>query len=184
MSSDPRQTTYRVDASRASGVLIGDGITVGVINFGPPFSAQEILDQEARRYAEVGLEHLRRRAFRPAAMALRESLSRSPGEPELHYHLALALLAGRSPRRLSPRRVREIEEQLEQATYGERAGHVLVLLAFVKHQFYVLNRLRVRPPQPHDLLAEAHRTGIDGGRLAELRRLAPLDDYLRLEGSR
>jgi hypothetical protein len=153
-------------------------MNIGVLNIHQDFVPGEVLEGEAAHYAELGLRYLECHDYGPARTAFEESLERAVAEPELHYRLALALLGGRRPKRLTSSEIQEIERRLVQAARTRPAGHVLAFHAFVKQDFYVRNCLRLVPPTPAALLQQAGACGIPLTRWRELCEHTPIAEYL------
>jgi len=171
-------STNRSYSAEACGtVLIGEGIEIGVLNILEAFSPGEVLDAEAAHYAELGLGYLDQADYALAQAAFEKSLERALGEPELHYYAALAQLAGRRPKRLNRSEARAIEPRLKQAIRGASTAHARLLYAFFKHDFYVLNGLRLNPPTPDDLLRGLAARGIPLDRWRELRCHTPIETF-------
>lgn len=99
---------------------------------------------------------------------------------KLHYFLALAQLAGRRPGRLPQNEVQKIEGRLRQASRDPTSSHARLLYAFVKHDFYVRNCMRIEPPTHVQLLREAASTGIPLSRLQELLRHTPIAVFIHV----
>lgn len=169
----------RYDARYCGTVVMGESITIGVLNVHDAFSPREVLEGEAARYAELGLGYLARADYELARSAFEKSLERALGEPELHYYAALAQLAGRRPKRLKKPEARSIENRLAQALRGAPSPHVRLLYAFFKQDFYVLNGLRVDPPTPEEILRGLASSGIPVSRWRELRQHTPIEAFAR-----
>ena len=161
---------YHNRISGSKGVMIGDHNVVESMSFHEAPSARESLSDEAAHYAEVGLAHLARRAYGPAAQAFRASIERSPGDALLHYRLALALLANRRPKIVPPAQIAPIEQALEAALQLDPPdGRPALLLAFVRYDHYVLNYRRLRGAGVEELMELAFSSGASEGQLEELR---------------
>jgi hypothetical protein len=118
---------------------------------------------------------------------LRGELRQDPGALRAHYYLALALLRGRRPARLTgPNEVRMIERSLtdalgqrdlrQTAERGQRHAKVgweacaCLLWAWIKEDFYAYYGVHVgQVPRIQDLLREAAQATLDP---VELRRLS------------
>lgn len=90
--------------------------------------------------------------------------------PQALFDRALARLAGLRPRSAKPAVIKSIESDLAKA--GRHTlpapAHVPLLHALVKHDFYRMNGLRLHPPTPDDLIAEAQASALDAAELESL----------------
>jgi hypothetical protein len=134
--------------------------------------------EEAARSAQIGVDSLRLGAYGAAAHHLQAAVDRGLEDSEADYRLALAVLGGRRPKALTPDEARRLRERLEIAVARRPSAHALLLLAFLKHDYFAANRLRVPPPGPELLVQQATQLGLDRERLAELQAHAPIDSFL------
>ena len=100
-------------------------------------------------------------------------------DPEIHFYRALCLLGGRRPRDLTAPVVRQVEAALRRASGGEPPGHVLLLQAYLKADFYRANGLLSPPPTSEELLEMARDRQIVLPRLQELYRHTPIEGFVQ-----
>jgi len=90
-----------------------------IVNIAPP----------AKDHRRLGIDALRGRHYRTAATHLKAAVEADPGDPSLHFYLALALLQGVRPNRHSRESILEIQRQLKEADRQPRARALSALVA-------------------------------------------------------
>lgn len=131
--------------------------------------------EDAQYHFALGLSYLDQSLYRLSEAALRKALGKTTWEADVLYYLALALLEGRTPRNLRLSEVREIEGYLAAAVSQRRnCSHYQYFLAIVKHEYYVLNGLRVPPPSIEELISAAQAGALDSDELRSLLSHIPL----------
>jgi tetratricopeptide (TPR) repeat protein len=110
----------------------------------------------------MGICYLRLDLYELASQFLTKLIAICPSEAASYYYKTISGLKGRRPRTLSLTTIREIEQLLltAMALEPQNARHDL-LLAAVRHDYYVLNGLRVPPPTPYELVQGADGKYID-----------------------
>jgi hypothetical protein len=109
---------------------------------------------------------------------------------DLHYHRALALLAGRRPRHLKVSELRPVEASARAVLrFDDSAAHHLCLLAAVLKDFYLSNYLVAPQPGYEEVVERAAGTPVEDDKLDDLLRLAPwargaADEILERAGRR
>ena len=108
----------------------------------------------------------------------RASLARASGkglhEANLLYYLAVATFAGRSPRVLPLKEVKEIESRLDAATrLDDTRAHFFLLWALVKIDYYSTNGLDPGTPTLDTLLARIVELEPERREIQQLRRHVP-----------
>lgn len=158
----------RIDGSK--GFLIGEIVSGNNLTFNEAPSPNE----EAQHLLDVGKRYLSSRSYSQAETALRSSIGKSIENTEAFYYLALAILRGRRPRSLHRRQVLEIEELMRPlAESNEPQYHHLLLLAYLKHDYYLANGQKVTLPSPAELLAMSEAVQPDHYKLKELSQHLP-----------
>jgi tetratricopeptide (TPR) repeat protein len=117
---------------------------------------------------ERALQLLKAHAYEQAISVLNEAIIIDPSIPDVYYCLALASLKGKRPKLMSLSTVRTIEKHLQTATELDPncGGHVYLLWALVKYDYYVLNCMFDRPPRIPQLLA--HSRSVSRDRLSQI----------------
>lgn len=115
---------------------------IGAINFSP--NEKELLDK--------GIQLLNRRAYKQAVEVLNNAIEKKSFVCHAHYYLALALLAGRKPRKTDKWTVEEVENNLSIVVASNSdLAHAYVLWAIVKHGYYAMNGLIEKVPTSAEL---------------------------------
>jgi len=106
---------------------------------------------------ERALQLLKAHAYEQAMSVLNEVIIIDPSIPDVYYYLALASLKGKRPKLMSLSTVRTIEKHLQTATELDPncGGHVYLLWALVKYDYYVLNGMSDHSPSIQQLLVQA-----------------------------
>lgn len=153
----------RVENSR--GVIIGEEVTIDSFTIHEALSPKE----QAHHSYKLGLRHLEQKDYPLAEKAFRESRETAQIEADAAFYLALSILAGRPPRALKLPAVRELETILG-ATLQQSPprAHHLLLLALVKHDYYLRSGLDVPPPTHRSLLEQVARCRPDPDKIYEL----------------
>lgn len=110
-------------------------------------------------YFALGLRYLALKSYEQATGSLKEAARRGSTASGLDFCLALAGLGGQQPRRLALSRINEVQKHLESAreSEGDRP-EVCILLAVIKHDYYLVRGLRIGSPSIEELLAIARRS--------------------------
>lgn len=130
-------------------------------------SPSEALQDEAAYYYSLGVKYLEQRSYEQAINSLRAALEKAPATADLYYRLALAMSGRKRPRLWALSTVRAIEKHLRAAAeLDSSCGHVYLLWALIKYDYYKLNGMFDRPPTVQQLLAQAR--SVDKEHLREL----------------
>jgi hypothetical protein len=124
----------------------------------------------------AGLELFEKLRYERAAAEFDRVRSSRPDDPAAYYYLALARLQGTRPRSARLDVVRKIESDLETAldlAQSATPAHVYFLQALIKHDFYRLKGLVIRPPSVEELLVEAQASPADPVELERLLNHVP-----------
>lgn len=124
---------------------------------------------------DLGLHEIASRHFVKA-------LEIQPDHADAHYYQALALIKSRRPRSLSMKDVEEIERYLSAAIQldgGKAVYHYLRLV--IKHEYFLKNGLRVRPPDIEEVLESASACPYDGEEVAQMLKRVPVSDEQLLQ---
>lgn len=120
---------------------------------------------------EMGLECLVHQRYDAAVEAFNQSMATNPQDAAAPYYLALARIQGRRPRSLRADIVKQVEADLWKVGHllrGQEPAHFWFFQALIKHDFYRMNGLRIKPPTVEELLADAEIAPADA---TELQRL-------------
>lgn len=156
--------------------FVGDNL--GTVNITKSV-AEQSPEEKARHHYDSGLGLFREGAYDAAARKFSRALEYSNSDKEVNYYLALAILANRRPRALSLTDARRIESHLLRAIQGQCGSHAHLLLAYVKHDYFVAKGQPVKGLSIPHLLNAAADQPPDPVRLDELRQNAPVDSFLR-----
>jgi hypothetical protein len=100
-----------------------------------------------------GIQLLSQRNYQQATSVLSDAIRTSPLLLDTHYHLAIALLSGKKPRKVDEWTIRDVEEQLGAAVHKDtKPSRCYMLWAIVKHGFYNMNGFIENPPTSAQLL--------------------------------
>lgn len=106
-------------------------------------------------YLKLGLHDLSDRY-------LHKLIDAHPADPAGYYYRAISTLKGKRPRTVSLPTIREAEQLVGTALELDPAnGRYEILLAVLRHDYYVLNGMRVPEPTPQDLLDSANTKHVD-----------------------
>lgn len=164
----------------SKGVIFGENVTVGDVSFTAAPSAAESLAEETQHFQDLGERYLARRSYEQAVGAFERSVEKGSASSATLLGLALALLRGRRPRTLAPREVQVVEQHLRAALeLTERPGHLFLLLAFIKHDFYRYNGFDDRPPTYRELVRRyaSEPSAPDG--LERVLQHVPIESFLQ-----
>ena len=110
----------------------------------------------------IGICYLKLALFDLADKFLRQLLHAHPADPSGYYFHGICLLKGKRPRVASLVVIREAERLIGAAMELDPTnGRYDVILAAIRHDYYVLNGMRVPDRTPEDLLASAEAKHVD-----------------------
>lgn len=124
--------------------------------------ALKVDPQERDALLAVGICYLKLGLFELADRFLRHLIDAHPADPSGYYYRGICILKGKRPRTASLPIIREAEQLIGTALELDPAnGRYDVLLAAIRHDYYVLNGMRVPDPAPEDLVASAEAKHVD-----------------------
>lgn len=95
-----------------------------------------------------------------------------------YYYFALATIAGRRVKIVPSKDLKQVEEYLNTAVMLDDSIYlVYVLLAMIKHDYYLGNGLKVSEPSVSDLLAKVDFANIDSNEKDRLKLCAIVPDF-------
>jgi hypothetical protein len=104
----------------------------------------------------VAIGYLKLGLFDLADRFVRQLIDAHPADPSGYCYRAICILKGKRPRTASLPVVREAEQLIGTAQELDPSdGRYDVLLAAVRHDYYVMNGMRVPAPAPEELMASA-----------------------------
>jgi tetratricopeptide (TPR) repeat protein len=110
----------------------------------------------------IGICYLKLGLFNLADRFLRQLIDAHPADPSGYYYRGICILKGKRPRIASLPVIREAEQLIGTALELDPAnGRYDVLLAAIRHDYYVLNGMRVPDLAPEDLVASAKAKHVD-----------------------
>jgi tetratricopeptide (TPR) repeat protein len=110
----------------------------------------------------IGICYLKLGLFDLADRFLRQLIDAHPADPSGYYYRGFCILKGKRPRTASLPVIREAEQLIGTALELDPAnGRYDVLLAAIRHDYYVLNGMRVPDLAPEDLVASAKAKHVD-----------------------
>lgn len=119
-------------------------------------------------YLQLGL-------FEPSERFLRQMIETHPADPSGYCYRAICQLKGKRPRTTSLPVIREAEQLVATALQLDPTnGSYDVLLAALRHDYYVINGMRVPTPVPGDLIKSAKAKHIDLGEIEQILDLIKL----------
>lgn len=126
---------------------VKDGGTVHVTNI------HQAPAEDAQTFFKRGQQLVQTKAYDQALEPLKKAIELDPSNPYAHYYLSLALLKGNRPKLLKQSTIQTIEQHLNIALQASPPPAVVILLlAMVKYDYYVLNSLRETLPTVSQLL--------------------------------
>ena len=130
--------------------------------------------ENAKYHLAVGLLYLDMKLYDQAIAALEKALERAPGDGDVLYYLALASVRGRRLRALRLSEVRRIESLLDASSRDKTdKATPLLLMAFLKSDFYRTNGIRLIPPTAEDLLGAALKKEVCSAEIRKMFQHAP-----------
>ena len=124
----------------------------------------------------LGICYLKVGLFDLADRFLSQLIDFHPADPSGYYYRSISVLKGKRPRTASLSVIREAEQLAGAALELEPAnGRYDVLLAAIRHDYYVLNGMRVPIPTPDDLLFAAATKYVDQMEAAQIFELLKID---------
>ena len=125
----------------------------------------------------LGVCYLRLGLFDLADKFLARLVNAHPEDAAGYYYKAICCLKGRRPRTVSLNAIREAEQLILTAIVLEpgNARHDL-LLAAVRHDYYILNGLRVPEPNPSELLNGIGGKYLDSREIEQAMALLSIND--------
>lgn len=125
----------------------------------------------------VGICYLKLGLFDLADRFLAKLIDHHPVDPDGYGYRAICLLRGKRPRTASLPVIREADRLIGTAVeLAPGDGRYEILLAALRHDYYVINGMRVPFPDPDDLVARAESKYIDALEIAQLLRLMKVGD--------
>jgi tetratricopeptide (TPR) repeat protein len=130
--------------------------------------------ERLRALRALGLCYLHSELYDAARSALEQAVRDDPEDAGSHYLLALSLMGGRPPRKLSLKDVRTIESHLQRAMASSQpVRQAFELAGALKYEYYLVNGMRAHPP-PAQLLERARAIPSAHGETQRLVHLATL----------
>jgi tetratricopeptide (TPR) repeat protein len=134
-------------------------------------------DQDA--LLAIGICYVRLGLFDFADRYLQRLLAAHPEQAGGYYYRAICILKGRRPRTASMNLIREIEQlALTAMTLEPSNARYDLLLAAIRHDYYVLNGLRVPEPKPPELLSSIAIKHLDQLEAEQMFQLLKMDGSL------
>ena len=132
-------------------------------------------DRDALR--ALGICYLKLGLFDLSDRFIRQLIDRHPSDPSGYYYRAIALLKGKRPRTSALPVIREAEQLVDTALALDPAdGRYNVLLAVLRHDYYVVNGMRVPAPAPAELIAGARSKRTDPREVDQLLDLLKINE--------
>jgi tetratricopeptide (TPR) repeat protein len=125
-------------------------------------------EQTSEELFQKGMEAFQAKMYAKAAKYISESLNKNPSDPDAYYYLAFSLFAGKRPR-LLPLSIIQKSEKLLQAAADLAPGlaHIYLFWAFIKYDYYILNKVYEKPPLYSELKSKL--IPVDIAKAAEIR---------------
>jgi tetratricopeptide (TPR) repeat protein len=124
--------------------------------------------EEREALLSLGICYLRLELFDIADKYLTKLIDSHPDDASGYYYKAVGCLKGRRPRTVALSTIRAAEQLLATAmTLEPENGRHDVVLAAMRHDYYVLNGLRVPDPGPAELLQGASRKHLDANEISQ-----------------
>lgn len=125
----------------------------------------------------LGICYLKLGLFDLADRFLRQLIDAHPAHPSGYYYRGICSLRGKRPRTASLLVIREAEQLIGTALELDPAnGRYEVLLAAIRHDYYVMNGMRVPDPTPEDLVASAQAKHLDQREIEQIFGLIKVSD--------
>lgn len=125
----------------------------------------------------IGICYLKLGLFDLCDKFLRTLIDTHPDDATGYYYRAVSVFKGKRPRTASMPVVREAEQLLATATELDPAnGRYDATLALIRHDYYVLNGMRVPAPDPDSLLARALGKHVDQLEISQIIGLLSVPD--------
>jgi hypothetical protein len=103
------------------------------------------------------------RDYDAASNCIRASLKEDITNPRANLYYAIVLLAGRTPRNVDSRTITKVENALDRAIgTSDTRALALRLLALIKHEYYVRNSIRQKPPFLDKIIEEMKNNQLKG----------------------
>jgi len=110
----------------------------------------------------IGICYLKLGLYDLSDRFLHQLVDAHPADPAGYYYRAISTLKGRRPRTVSLPAIKDAEQLVGTALELDPAnGRYEILLAVLRHDYYVLNGMRVPEPTPQELLNSAKTKHID-----------------------
>jgi len=126
----------------------------------------------------LGICYLQLGMFPLALKAFDNVISSVPDVAQSYYYRCLALIAGRRIKTLNLKEIREIETNLSTAIQlDENQYHFWILLAFIKHDYYLTSGMKIPTPTHTELLAQVQKKKFVFAEIDRLKACAKVPDY-------
>lgn len=133
--------------------------------------------EDGEGHYRLALCYLHLKLYERAAEHFKRAVERLPADAEANYYLGLSSIGGKPPRTLSLGQVREIEQCLETALQlDSRPAKYYLLLAILKHDYYLANGLKAPPPSPDHLILKARQKNAEPGEIERLLKSVTIRD--------
>jgi len=131
----------------------------------------------------IGLCYLKLGLFDLAEKFNRQLIDAHPADPVGYFYRGICLLKGKRPRIASLPVIREAEQLIGTAVELDPSnGRYEVLLASIRHDYYVLNGMRVPIPTPEELVSAAKSKYIDKPEVAHIVSLIGVGNWALSQG--
>lgn len=125
----------------------------------------------------IGVCYLTLGLFDAADRSIRQMMDAHPADPAGYYYRAICVLGGRRPRTASLPVIRKAEQLILAALELDPSnGCYDALLAAIRHDYYVLNGMRVPAPTPEQLAASAERKRVNRIEVEQIFHLIKVND--------
>ena len=125
----------------------------------------------------IGICYTKLGLFDMADRFLRRLIDAHPADPSGYYYRGICILKGRRPRTASLSVIQEVEQLIGTALALDPSnGRYDVLLAAVRHDYYVMNGMRVPEPVPEMLVASAEAKHLDRLEVEQIFELIKVND--------
>lgn len=121
--------------------------------------------------------YLKLSLFDEADRFLYRLIDAHPCEPAGYYYRAITTLKGKRPRIVTLSTIREAERLIETALELDPSnGRYEVLLAAMRHDYYVLNGMRIPTPEPEELIKSAMAKFVDSLEAQQIFKLIKVNE--------